>query len=241
MAIAGRASVSPRSAPITTSPSTSRLPTVSNRGLTSTMPRGFFRWRLKHSGLRRKLVGSRHSTLCRRSLDLQPCRSLHSAGVCHHRTRTPEPKAPRGIASQSAKPVLFNDIDRWVLRCALVVASPALDDDLGLAQTVEDLAVEQLVAKAGVEAFDVAVLPRTASLDVSGLGADSCDPFLHGLGDELRSVLGADVTGDATQDEEVGQNVDHIDRLEFAGDTDRQAFMVNSSSTLSIRYLRACR
>jgi hypothetical protein len=33
------------------------------------------------------------------------------------------------------------------------------------------------------------------------------------------------VTRDATQDEEVGQNVDHIDRLEVAGDTDRQAFM----------------
>ena len=65
MAIAGRASVSPRSAPITASPSTSRLPTVSNRGLTSTMPRGFFEWRLEHSGLRRKLVRSRHSTLCR--------------------------------------------------------------------------------------------------------------------------------------------------------------------------------
>jgi hypothetical protein len=32
------------------------------------------------------------------------------------------------------------------------VASPALDDDLGLAQSVEDLAVEQLIAKAGVEA-----------------------------------------------------------------------------------------
>jgi len=26
-------------------------------------------------------------------------------------------------------------------------------------------------------------------------------------------------------DEEVGQNVDHIDRLELAGNTDRQAFM----------------
>ena len=29
--------------------------------------------------------------------------------------------------------------------------SPALDDDLGLAQSVENLAVEQLIAKAGVE------------------------------------------------------------------------------------------
>jgi NAD dependent epimerase/dehydratase family len=34
----------------------------------------------------------------------------------------------------------------------VVVASPALDDELGLAQSVEDLAVEQLIAKAGVEA-----------------------------------------------------------------------------------------
>src|SRR5512132_2324907 len=107
----------------------------------------------------------------------------------------------------------------------VVVASPALDDDLGLAQSVEDLAVEQLIAKAGVEALDVAVLPGAAALDVSGLGTDSRDPFLHGLGDELRSVVGPDVSGDAPQDEEVGQNVDHIDRLELAGNTDRQAFM----------------
>jgi len=50
------------------------------------------------------------------------------------------------------------------------VASPALDDDLGLAQSVENLAVEQLIAKAGVEALDVAVLPGAAPFDVGGLG-----------------------------------------------------------------------
>jgi hypothetical protein len=33
------------------------------------------------------------------------------------------------------------------------------------------------------------------------------------------------VSGDAPQDELVGQNVDHIDRLEPAGDTDRQTFV----------------
>jgi len=105
------------------------------------------------------------------------------------------------------------------------VAPPALDDNSGLSERVEDFAVEQLVAKARVEALDVAVLPRTAPLDVSGLGAGNRDPFLHGLGHELRSVVGANVRGNAMQDEEVGQNVDHIDRLELAGDTDRQAFM----------------
>jgi hypothetical protein len=35
----------------------------------------------------------------------------------------------------------------------------------GLAQSVENLAVEQLIAKAGVEALDVAVLPGAAPLD----------------------------------------------------------------------------
>src|SRR5262245_56137625 len=102
---------------------------------------------------------------------------------------------------------------------------PAFDDDLCLAQSEEDFAVEQFVAQAGVEALDVAVLPRAPSVDVSGLGTDRSDPVLHGLGDELRSVVGADVSGNAPQDEEIGQNVDDIDRLELAGDTDRQAFM----------------
>jgi hypothetical protein len=50
---------------------------------------------------------------------------------------------------------------------------------------------------AGVEALDVAVLPGAASLDVSGLGTDNRDPFLHRGGDELRSVVGPDVSGNA--------------------------------------------
>src|SRR6266446_300870 len=115
--------------------------------------------------------------------------------------------------------------ERCVRPDRVVVPPPTLDDDLGLAQSVEDFAVEQLVAQASVEALDVAVLPGAASLDVGGLGTDNRDPFLHCLGEELRSVVGPDVSGNALQDEEVGQNVDHIDRLELAGDTDRQAFM----------------
>jgi hypothetical protein len=37
----------------------------------------------------------------------------------------------------------------------VVVAPPALDDDLGLAESVEDFAVEQLIAQASVGALDV--------------------------------------------------------------------------------------
>jgi hypothetical protein len=61
--------------------------------------------------------------------------------------------------------------------------------------------LEQLIAKAGVETLDVAVLPGAAPLDVGGLGTDNRDPFLHRLGDELRSVIGPDVSGKAPQAE----------------------------------------
>ena len=41
----------------------------------------------------------------------------------------------------------------------VVVISPLLDQDLRLPEGIEDLSVEQLVAEAGIEAFDVTVLP----------------------------------------------------------------------------------
>jgi hypothetical protein len=41
---------------------------------------------------------------------------------------------------------------------AVVVTSPAFDDDLRFPECVEDLAVQEFVAKPRVEAFDVAVL-----------------------------------------------------------------------------------
>jgi hypothetical protein len=60
------------------------------------------------------------------------------------------------------------------------------------------------------------------------------DPVLHRLGDELRYVVGPDVSANAPQDEQVGQNVDHIGRFGLAGETDRQT-RVNSSSNPDVR------
>src|SRR4051795_12404924 len=42
----------------------------------------------------------------------------------------------------------------------IVMTAPALDDDLRLAESVEDLAVEQLVPEPGIKALDIAILPR---------------------------------------------------------------------------------
>src|SRR5215207_1181836 len=107
----------------------------------------------------------------------------------------------------------------------IVMTAPALDDDLRLAESVEDLAVEQLVPEPGIKALDIAILPRAAWSDVGGLGSDRRDPLLDGLGNELRAVVGADVARHAAQDEQVREHVDDVDGLELASDADRQALV----------------
>jgi len=115
--------------------------------------------------------------------------------------------------------------DRGMWPHGVVVTAPAFDDDLSLAQRVEDLAVEKLIAQACIEALDEAILPRAAGHDVSGLCTDSADPLLHGLGDELRTVVGTDVLGNPAQDEQVREPIDDIDRCEPAGYPNGQALV----------------
>jgi hypothetical protein len=54
----------------------------------------------------------------------------------------------------------------------VVVAAPALDDGLGFTEGVEDLAIEQCIAQTSIQTFDIAILPGTASLNLSSPGAD---------------------------------------------------------------------
>jgi hypothetical protein len=48
----------------------------------------------------------------------------------------------------------------------IVFLPPALDQDLGLLQGVENLPVEQLITQLPIEALVVTVLPRTAWFNV---------------------------------------------------------------------------
>ena len=105
------------------------------------------------------------------------------------------------------------------------MAPPAFDHHLGLAQRVEDLALQQLVAQAGVEALHASVLPRAAGRDAGGSRAHGADPGLDPLGHELGAVVRADVPGHAAQDEQVGQHVDHVSGSELAPDPDGQALV----------------
>ena len=57
------------------------------------------------------------------------------------------------------------------------MTTPLLDQHLGFLQHVEDLAIEELVPQLSIEALVVAVLPRTAGLDVEGLYIDPAEPI----------------------------------------------------------------
>jgi hypothetical protein len=61
---------------------------------------------------------------------------------------------------------------RWraATQCAvwfdrIVVATPPFDQNLSLAQRGEDLAVEQLIPNAGVDALEVAIFPSLAGCE----------------------------------------------------------------------------
>ena len=63
----------------------------------------------------------------------------------------------------------------------VVVMAPALDENLGFEEGVEDLAIEKLIAQFSVEAFIVAILPRASGLDKESLDPDPGEPGLDCL------------------------------------------------------------
>lgn len=61
----------------------------------------------------------------------------------------------------------------------VVMIAPPAGDDPNLLKAVEDFTVEQLIPQAGIEAFDIAVLPRAAGLDIEGGDAEPAEPLAH--------------------------------------------------------------
>ena len=79
----------------------------------------------------------------------------------------------------------------------VVVVAPVVDDATHVAQAVEPVLRQVLVAEAAVEALDVGVLHRFAGLDEAQLHAVASGPVLHRAARELRAVVGADDLGQA--------------------------------------------
>lgn len=98
----------------------------------------------------------------------------------------------------------------------VVVLTPLLDEYLGLLEGGEDLPVEQFIPEAGIEAFDIPVLPRRSRCDVGGLGTNGSDPVSNDPGDELGAVIRSDILWRSAQDEQIRQSIHHIGGVEPA-------------------------
>jgi hypothetical protein len=106
----------------------------------------------------------------------------------------------------------------------VVVLAPAFDDDPHLGQRVEDFPVQQFVVQLAVAALTIAVFPGTSGLDKRRVCTHRGNPLPYGLGDEFRTVVRADMARCPAQDEQAGQHIDHVRRLQLPGNPDDQAF-----------------
>ncbi len=98
---------------------------------------------------------------------------------------------------------------------------PSFDPCILLAQQVG--LVQVLVAKAAVEAFAQAILPRRTRFDVQHLHADQNQPGLDRAGNKLRAVVAAKSFRHAMHREQFGQRIDRVLARNAAADFDRQA------------------
>jgi len=85
----------------------------------------------------------------------------------------------------------------------VVVFSLFFDQDLCLTRAVEDFPVQGIAAEASIKALAISVFPGAAWFNVCGFCADSLDPVLHGLRNELRAIFRTDERRHAAQDEQV--------------------------------------
>ena len=89
----------------------------------------------------------------------------------------------------------------------VVVPLPTLNHNLCPPQRIEHLAIEQVVTQPRTETLDIAVLPRTAKRDVGRLGAERGNLLLNSFGDELRTIVGADIPWHTAQHEQLRQQL----------------------------------
>src|SRR5271156_3737729 len=100
--------------------------------------------------------------------------------------------------------------------------APLANDDLSFLQAIEDLTVQQFVAKLAIEAFAIAVFPGTPRFDVKGLGTDACQPAAHDLGGHLRAIVGTNVFWNTARDHDVGHRLQDTQAVDPSSHADRQ-------------------
>ena len=75
----------------------------------------------------------------------------------------------------------------------VVLPTPIFEHYPGLGQSPELFSIQAFFAQAGIEALDVAILPRASRRDVEGPDLVLGQPFTQSTLDELAAVVTADV------------------------------------------------
>lgn len=95
--------------------------------------------------------------------------------------------------------------------------APLLDDDPGFLQAVEDFAIQQFIAQLAVEAFTIAIFPRTSWFDVEGPGPNVSKPVAQDFCSHLRSIVESQVFGNAAHQHDVSQSIDDAQAVDAPG------------------------
>lgn len=106
----------------------------------------------------------------------------------------------------------------------IVVVTPIMEEDARFAEGIDQFAIQALGPEAAIEALDISILPGASRIDVNGLDAFLREPALDGRGNELRSVVTANITGSTFVGDDLLKQFQDIDRFDRPVGVDAVAF-----------------
>jgi len=101
--------------------------------------------------------------------------------------------------------------------------SPILNHDLRLGPIPEPFQAQTFIAKLSVEGFVRTVLPRFARINQRSADVRLQQPLQHGVGDEFRTVVRAQVLRRTVLTDQLRQHLDEPSGADAAGHIDRQS------------------
>lgn len=106
----------------------------------------------------------------------------------------------------------------------VVVTAIVLDEDASFGHAEHEFPVEAFVTQRAIEALDMAILLRAARIDVEALDPALGQPLLQDSGNELRSIVTADVLGQAAFGGQPFHDFNQIMSRQSAGHMQGQTF-----------------
>lgn len=116
------------------------------------------------------------------------------------------------------------EVAKAAVRADVVVfPAPVFEHDARFGEAPELFAVQAFLAQAGVEALDLAVLPRATRINVDRFDPGIFDPLAQFLLDKLRAVVAPDVLRRAMFGHELREHLAYFGGIDAAIHVDTEA------------------